>query len=120
MPTAQKTTRSTSITAAARSEAKRTARRLDQINKTLEAAQKDLAAIGGTLGTGVSDLRRDVSKMLRDARRDLGKMRRAVQHDLDRLQKDLSSPRTRRASGNGRATTRAASKATKRTSMASR
>lgn len=65
--------------------------RLDRIAQTLEAAQKDLSLIGGSVGTGVRDLRRDVSRLLRDARRDLNKMRRAVQRDVERLQKDVTS-----------------------------
>jgi len=101
MPTDQKTT-PRRTTAAARARAERDARRLDQMNHTLEAAQKDLASMGSSLGTGVGDLRRDVSKMLRDARRDLTKMRRAIQRDLDHLQRDLSSIGKRPASRNGR------------------
>ncbi len=101
MPTTQKTTRPR-MTAATRTQAEQDARRLDQINRTLEAAQKDLAAIGNRLGTGASDLRHDVSKMLRDSRRDLTKMRRAIQRDLDRLQRDLSSIGKRPAARNGR------------------
>jgi hypothetical protein len=40
----------------------------------IEAARKDLAAIGGSARTGVHDLRRDVGKLPRDARRGLLKM----------------------------------------------
>ncbi len=75
----------------ARVRAEDNVRRLEHITKSLEAAQKDLTALGGTLETGVRDLRRDVTRMLRDARRDLLKMRRALQRDLDRLQKTLTS-----------------------------
>jgi ABC-type transporter Mla subunit MlaD len=78
-------------TAAARESAERDVRRLEHVSQSLEAAQKDLAQIGGTLGKGVRDLRRDVDRLLRDARRDLVKMSRAVQRDLDRLQKDLTT-----------------------------
>jgi ABC-type transporter Mla subunit MlaD len=103
MPTAQKTTRSPRTTTAARARTERDARKLDQINQALEGAQKDLASVGGSLGTGVGDLRRDVSKMLRAASRDLTKMRRAVGRDLDHLQKDLSALGKRPTSRNGRA-----------------
>lgn len=78
-------------TAAARVRGQDDARKIDQIMKSVEAAQKDLGSIGGSVGTGVRDLRRDASKMLRDTRRDLAKMRRAIQRDLDRIQKDLSA-----------------------------
>jgi hypothetical protein len=91
MPTTPKAPPRPLATAAVRARAQADARKVDQISKSLEAAQKDLASIGGTLGTGVRDLRRDVSRMLRDSRRDLGKMRRAIQRDLDRIQKDLTT-----------------------------
>jgi ABC-type transporter Mla subunit MlaD len=66
-------------------------RAIDRITKSLEASQKDLAAIGGSLGTGASDLRKDVARLLRDARRDLTKMRNTVRRDVERLQKDVSA-----------------------------
>jgi hypothetical protein len=91
MPTTQKAAPRPRATAAARARGQDDARKVDQISKAIEAAQKDLASIGGSLGTGVRDMRRDVSKMLRDSRRDLAKMRRAIQRDLDRIQKDLTS-----------------------------
>jgi Ala-tRNA(Pro) deacylase len=74
----------------ARAAAEDDARRLDHITEGLETVQKDLAALGGSLGAGAKDLRRDVTGLLRDAHRDLNKMRRAVQRDLDRLQSDLT------------------------------
>src|ERR1700739_3235955 len=88
MPATKKT--QLRVTATARAE--EDARRLAHIVAPLEAAQKDLAALCGSLGTGVGDLRRDVSKLLRDARRDLRKMRRAVLRDVERLQRDLTAP----------------------------
>ena len=91
MPATQKPASRPRATAAVRARAEDDAHRLDRISQTLEVAQKDLAAIGGSVGIGVRDLRRDVNRLLRDARRDLLKMRRAVQRDLERLQKDLSS-----------------------------
>jgi Ala-tRNA(Pro) deacylase len=78
-------------TRAARTRAEDDARRLEHITQSLEAIQKDLGAIGGSVGTGVRDLRHDVNRLLRDARRDLVKMRRAIRRDLDRLQKDVTS-----------------------------
>ena len=91
MPATKKPTTRPRATPAARARAEDDARRLEHIAESLEAAQKDLTSIGGSVGTGVRDLRRDVTKMLRDARRDLLKMRRAIQRDLDRLQKDVSA-----------------------------
>ena len=111
MPATKKPAPRSRATAVARERAEDNVRRLEHVTQSLEAAQKDLASIGGSLGTGVRDLRRDVNRLLRDARRDLLKMRRAVQRDLDRLQKDLTtaatakSPAPRRAAA---ATTRTA------------
>ncbi len=93
-------------TARARARAEDDARRLDHVMESLEAAQKDLASIGGSVGTGVRDLRRDTNKLLRDARRDLVKMRRAIQRDLDRLQQDLTTAATAKPPASRRAPTR--------------
>lgn len=87
MATAQTTRSRSAVTARTRAQADDS--RLERISHTLESAQQDLAQIGGTVGTGVKDLRRDVDRLLRDARRDLTKMRRAIQRDVTRLQKDL-------------------------------
>jgi hypothetical protein len=92
----------------ARAQAEDSVKRLERVTKALESAQKDVASIRGSLGTGVRDLRRDVTKMLKDARRDLAKMRRAIQRDLEKLQRDLdeaTSPRpvpARKKVGTGR------------------
>lgn len=98
MPATRKTAPRRPATAAARARAEDDERRLDRVMQSLEAAQKDLTAIGGSVGTGVGDLRRDLSRLLRDARRDVVKMRRAVQRDLVRLQKDLTKAATARPS----------------------
>ena len=68
------------------------ARVIERVAQALEAAQDDLASIGGSLGAGARDLRKDVQRMLRDSRRDLNKMSKALQRDLERLQKDLTHP----------------------------
>jgi len=94
MPATRKPASKPRATPTARARAEEDARRLDHVSASLEAAQKDLAAIGGSLGTGVRDLSRDVDRLLRDARRDLVKMRRAVQRDLERLQRDLTTAAT--------------------------
>jgi hypothetical protein len=64
---------------------------IERVTKSLETAQADLSAIRGSVGTGASDLRKDVARLLRDARRDLTKMSKAVRRDLERAQKDLAS-----------------------------
>ncbi len=95
---------------AARASGEEDHRRLERIGRTLEAVQKDLGAIGGSVGTGVRDLRRDVNRLLRDARRDVGKMNRAIQRDLDRLHRHVTSPAGRagtRRAGAGRTAGRA-------------
>jgi len=86
--------------AAARARLVKNEQALGRIAKSLEAAQKDLAAIGGSLGTGARDVRKDVAKLLRDANRDVTKMAKALRRDLERLQKDVSAaskPKARRA-----------------------
>jgi len=108
MPATKKPTARPRATEAAQARAEDEAHRLEHIAESLEAAQKDLASIGGSVGVGVRDLRNDVTKMLRDARRDLLKMRRTIQRDIDRLQKDLSTaasakpPRARRSTPTAR------------------
>ena len=100
-------------TRAARERFKENDRAIDRVAKSLETAQSDLSAIRGSVGTGASDLRKDVSKLVRDARRDVGKMSRAVRRDLERMQKDLVSaakpPSTSTRARRGTTTTRRAS-----------
>jgi Ala-tRNA(Pro) deacylase len=105
--------------AAVRARAENNARTLEHVTQSLEAAQKDLASVGGSLGTGARDLRRDVSRLLRDARRDLLKMRRAVQRDLDQLQKDLTTAATAKPPASRRAATTTSRTAKRRTSASS-
>jgi hypothetical protein len=119
MPATKKPAARPRATAAARARAEDDARRLEHIAESLEAAQTDLSAIGGSVGTGVRDLRRDVTKMLRDARRDLLKMRRAIQRDLDRLQKDLSAAATAKPARARRAATTPSRTAQRRTAASS-
>ncbi|HEY8303901.1 MAG TPA: hypothetical protein VIG42_04845 [Solirubrobacteraceae bacterium] len=76
---------------AARERCEENSRTIERVAKSLETAQADLAAIRGSVGTGASDLRKDVTRLLRDARRDLTKMSKAVRRDLERAQKDLAS-----------------------------
>jgi hypothetical protein len=78
-------------TKTARARLEKNDRAIGRVAKSLEAAQKDLTAIGGSLETGASDLSKDVVKLLRDARRDVTKMSKTVRRDLEHLQKDLSA-----------------------------
>jgi hypothetical protein len=119
MPATRKTApRPSAKVATARVRAEDNEHRLDRVMQSLEAAQKDLAAIGGSLGTGAGDLRRDLNRLLRDARRDAAKMRRAVQRDLVRLQKDLTKAATARPTA--RAGARSTTPARRRTAASSR
>jgi hypothetical protein len=83
-------------TAAARERCEQNDRTMTRIAASLEAAQADLAAIGGSVGSGASDLRKDVAKLLRDARRDVTKMSKVVRRDLERLQQDVTNAATGR------------------------
>jgi hypothetical protein len=122
MPAARKSSaRSPRATTDTRKRYEQNGRAIDRIAKSLEVAQTDLSALGGTMGSGVSDLRKDVARLLRDARRDVGKLSKAVKRDLDRIQKDLAStaskptPRPRRGGRTGtasRSSTRSARRAT--------
>jgi len=100
---------------------------LDRLNASLEAAQKALADLGGTLGRGGRDLLKDVQKLVRDARRDTARLNKTLLADLGQLQKTVTgrgarsrasqkSPttrktQTRKAASGGGASTRS-SKAT--------
>ena len=114
MPTTKKPAPRPRATEAVRARAEDDARRLEHIAESLELAQEDLASIGGSVGTGVRDLRRDVNRLLRDAGRDLVKMRRSVQRDLDRLQKDLTTAATAKPPAPRRARTTTTAQTAKR------
>src|ERR1700752_5072701 len=45
-------------------------RLIHRITGSLDVAQADLGRLRGSVGSGVSDLRRDLAKLLRSARRD--------------------------------------------------
>lgn len=75
----------------ARARLEKNDRTIGRVAKSLEAAQKDLTAIGGSLGTGATDLSKDVVRLLRVARRDVTKMSKTIRRDLEHLQKDLSA-----------------------------
>lgn len=79
---------------------------IERVAKSLEVAQADLSALRGSVGSGATDLRRDVARMLRDARRDLTKMSKAVRRDLERAQRDLAAAARPPASARTRGATR--------------
>lgn len=64
-------------------------RLISRVIDSLDGAQKDIAKVGGSLGTGVSDLRRSVNRALKDAQRDAVKMSKATRRDLERIQRDV-------------------------------
>ncbi len=74
-----------------RARIERSHRAIARISDSLEAAQKELSAIGTSLGTGANDLRKDVTKLLRDTRREVTKMSKTTRRDLERLQKDVGA-----------------------------
>lgn len=104
MPT---TARAPRATQAAHDRCAHNADVVGRVQRSLEAAQEDLAALRGSIGSGAGDLRRDVARLLRDARRDLTKMSRLVRRDLERLQRDLAGGGARSANGRTAARTRA-------------
>ena len=120
MPAKAKKASRPSASAAARVRAEDNDRRLERVTQSLEAAQKDLTAIGGSLGTGAGDLRRDVKRALTDARRDVVKMRRSVQRDLGRLQKDLTKAARAGSTARPRAKAAASTAGRRRTAASSR
>jgi ABC-type transporter Mla subunit MlaD len=102
--TKTKSSATTRAAVSAKAKTEKDAKVIERVAHALEAAQEDLASVGGSLGAGARDLRKDVERMLRDARRDLKKMSKALQRDLEQLQKDL----TKAPSKNGRARATAA------------
>jgi ABC-type transporter Mla subunit MlaD len=90
--TKTKSTVPTRATESATAKTEADARVIDHVSHALDSAQDDLASIGGTLGAGARDLRKNVQRMLRDSQRDLKKMSKALQRDLEQLQKDLTKP----------------------------
>jgi hypothetical protein len=82
-----------------------------RISDSLDVAQSDLSKLGGSVGAGAGDLRRDLAKLLRDARRHATRMGKATGKDLERLQRDMlaaAKPKSRTA---GKAKASAARKA---------
>jgi ABC-type transporter Mla subunit MlaD len=100
-----KTTVTMRATESAKAKTEDDARVIERVAQALEAAQDDLSSIGGSLGAGARDLRKDVQRMLRDSRRDLKKMSKALQRDLERLQKDLTKTTGKNGHAGGSAPT---------------
>ena len=108
-------------TAAARARYAKNDRAIGRLAKSLDTAQKDLAAIGGSVSTGAGDLRKDVAKRLRDARKDVTKMGNTLRRDLERLQKNSGSASKKAKARRAKTTKpRAKSKTTRAKSGATR
>jgi hypothetical protein len=85
-----KTTRRKSTRARTSSRKSTAAASLDRLNASLEAAQKALTDLGGTLGRGGRDVLKDVQKLVRDARRDTLRLNKSLLADLNQLQKTVT------------------------------
>jgi hypothetical protein len=83
--------------AATRARFEKNHRAVGRLAKSLDSAQKDLSSIGGSVGTGASDLRKDVAKRLREARKDVTKMGNTLRRDLERLQGKNSGSAAKKA-----------------------
>jgi ABC-type transporter Mla subunit MlaD len=121
-PTQKAKAKAPRVTHSAHARCEENDRVLSRIADSLDAAQNHLGKLGGTVGSGVNDLRRDVSKALRDARRDVTKMGKATRKDLERMQKDMLAAAKPKPNGAGATKARAgkarAGKATARPSKA--
>jgi len=96
-----------SVSVSIRSHIEENDRVLGRIAESLDVAQADLGKLRGSVGTGVSELRRDLSKLLRDARRDVTKLGKSTRKDLERLQKDMVAAARPKSNGAGAARARA-------------
>jgi hypothetical protein len=82
-----------------------------RISDSLDVAQADLTKLGGSLGAGAGDLRRDLARLLRDARRHAASMGKATGRDLERLQRDIVAAAKPKSRATGKAKASAARKA---------
>jgi hypothetical protein len=82
-----------------------------RISDSLDVAQADLTKLGGSLGAGAGDLRRDLARLLRDARRHAASMGKATGKDLERLQRDIVAAAKPKSRATGKAKASAARKA---------
>src|SRR6202035_4295222 len=80
-----------------------------RISDSLDVALKDLPKVGGNVGAGVGELRKDLSKLLRDARSHATKMSKATRKDLEKLQKDMMAAAKSKPSKPSRGAARKAS-----------
>ena len=60
-----------------------------RIINSLDVAQADLTKLGGSVGSGIGEVRRDLAKLIRDARRHADKLAKETRKDLEKLQKDM-------------------------------
>jgi len=86
-----------------------------RISDSLDVAQADLTKLGGSVGAGAGDLRRDLARLLRDARRHAARMGKATGKDLERLQRDMVAAAKPKSRATGKAKASAAAKAKART-----
>jgi hypothetical protein len=82
-----------------------------RISDSLDVAQADLTKLGGSVGAGAGDLRRDLARLLRDARRHAASMGKATGKDLERLQRDIVTAAKPKSRASGKAKASAARKA---------
>ena len=81
-----------------------------RISDSLDVAQADLTKLGGNLGAGAGDLRRDLARLLRDSRRHAGRIGKATARDLERLQRDMMAAAKPKSRAAGKAKASAAAK----------
>jgi hypothetical protein len=92
-------------------------RTLGRLSKSLEAVQREISGLGGSMGDGGTDLRKDIERLLRDASRGLSKLSANARREAERLQKELSSatkPKRKRAGAKPKAKRAAAKPKAKR------
>ena len=106
-----KTTRKKTTRARTSSRKSTGAASLDRLNASLEAAQKALTDLGGSVGRGGRDLLKDVQKLVSDARRDTLRLNKSLLADLNQLQKTMTGRGGRpRAGQKGRTTRKTATR----------
>jgi hypothetical protein len=100
-------------------------RTIGSLAKSLEAAQRELSGLGGSMGEGGNDLRKDIERLLRDASRGLGKLSTSVRREAERLQKARpgargAKPKAKRAGAKPKAKRATAKRATAKRATAKR
>lgn len=90
-PKAKKAAKPRGTQTSAKARREQNERAIQRVTKSLDAAYADLGKLSGSVGAGVGDLRKDLTRLLRDARRSAEKMSKATRKDLEQLQKDLAA-----------------------------